>query len=219
MIYPGIYRDSAAEEVIALRNDGKTLSVRVRGIDFEGPDFDALQPMGDIREAAGAGFTLDSSGTLCSFELSFVMPMTVVTPLSREMGALRVRFALGAPLPIPNGRIDSEVVELALEFQGQTFRSMGTSGWFEDELVDLQRRLPSGVYMLACINCAFSDYSPVGHGCFGGLACFRGAKEAYKKVNTKADLFQIWDRLTEFVQETYVCPEFERRSPGAGYRG
>ena len=141
------------------------------------------------------------------------MPMSLVTPPTWNMWALQVHSALGSPLP--NGRIDSEVVELALEFQGQTFRFMGTSAWFEDELVDLQRRLPSGVYMLACVNCAFSDYSPAGHGCFGGLACFRGAKEAYKKVNTKADLFQAWDRLTEFVQETYVCPEFERRRPGA----
>jgi hypothetical protein len=217
MIYPGLYRDSVAEEAIALHNDGKTLRLRVRGIDFAGSDFDTLEPVRAPREATGAGFTLDPSGTLCAFELSFSMPMPLVTPPSWDIWALQVRFALGALLP--NGRIASEVVELALEFQGQTFRSMGTSGWFEDELVDLQRRLPPGVYMLACINCAFSDYSPAGHGCFGGLACFRGAKEAYKKVNTKADLFQVWDRMTEFVQETYVCPEFERRRPGAGYRG
>jgi len=216
-LYPGTYRDSAGEEAITLRNDGKTLSLRVRGTDFAGSDFDALELLGDAREAAAAAFTLDSTGTLCSFELSFAMPMTVVTQLSRETAALRVHFALGAPLP--SGRIESEVVELALEFQGQTFRSVGTSGWFEDELTDLQRRLPPGVYMLACINCAFSDYSPYGHGCFGGLACFRDAKEAYRKVNTKAALFEVWDRMTGFVQETYVCPEFERRKPGAGYRG
>ena len=58
-----------------------------------------------------------------------------------------------------------------------------------------------------------------GHGLFGGLICFRGIKAEYRAVNSKAALFEILDRFTEQVQETHVCPEFERRTPGAGYRG
>jgi hypothetical protein len=27
------------------------------------------------------------------------------------------------------------------------------------------------------------------------------------------------DTMTEFVQETCLCPEFEKRAPGTGYRG
>jgi hypothetical protein len=75
------------------------------------------------------------------------------------------------------------------------------------------------MYLKACINCAFSDYSPCGHGLFGGLACFRDNKQAYLSVQTKRDLFEIWSTMTEFVQETFLCSEFERRAPGAGYRG
>ena len=56
-------------------------------------------------------------------------------------------------------------------------------------------------------------------GLFGGLACFRDNKTAYLGVQSKADLFRIWGTMTEFVRETYVCPEFARRQPGAGYRG
>jgi hypothetical protein len=86
-------------------------------------------------------------------------------------------------------------------------------------MLDVQNQLPSGTHLRACITCAYSDYSPVGHGLFGGLACFRDNKSEYLAVRSKADLFRIWSKMTGFVQETYLCPEFERRQPRTGYRG
>jgi hypothetical protein len=106
-----------------------------------------------------------------------------------------------------------------LKFEDQTLTSGGWSGWFEDELLDLQRQLPPGAYLKACINCAYSDYNPYGHGMFGCLACFRGNKAGYWAVGGKRDLLLVRDTMTEYVQETYLCPEFERRHPGTGYRG
>jgi hypothetical protein len=44
-----------------------------------------------------------------------------------------------------------------------------------------------------------------------------GNKNAYLAVRGKHDLFRIWSTMTEFVQETYLCPEFLKRRPGAGY--
>ena len=80
--------------------------------------------------------------------------------------------------------------------------------------------MPEGEYLKACINCAFSDYSPFGHGLFGGLACFRDNKEGYRMVKTKHDLFRVWGTMTGvLVQETFLCREFERRFPDTGYRG
>jgi hypothetical protein len=73
--------------------------------------------------------------------------------------------------------------------------------------------------MRACFSCAFSDYSPAGHGLFGGLACFRGAKEEYAGVQDKRGIFELWSRRTEYVQETHVCEEHRPRVPGTGYRG
>ena len=58
-----------------------------------------------------------------------------------------------------------------------------------------------------------------GHDLFGGLACFRDNKSGYRAVRSEGDSFRIWATVTEFVQETYLCPEFERRLPGTGYRG
>jgi hypothetical protein len=60
---------------------------------------------------------------------------------------------------------------------------------------------------------------PSGHGLFGGLAGFRDNKAGYKVVQSERDLFGIWGTTTEFVQEIDLCPEFERRIPGTGYRG
>jgi hypothetical protein len=134
-----------------------------------------------------------------------------------DAGILEVHLELGEPLP--NGCLDRQSLKLRLRFGTQIIASTGRSGWFEDGLLDLQRQMPDHAYMKACINCAFSDYSPYGHGMFGGLACFRGNKAGYRAVTGKMDLFRTWHTMTEFVQETYVCAEFEKRLPGTGYRG
>ena len=65
-------------------------------------------------------------------------------------------------------------------------------------------RCPRGPTSSLHINCASSDYSPVGHGLFGGLACFRDNKEGYRKVKSKHDLFRVWGTMTGFVQETFL---------------
>ena len=73
--------------------------------------------------------------------------------------------------------------------------------------------------MKCCHTCAFSDYHPVGTGTFGGLACFRDHKQEYLALKGKAALMHFFNKSTENVQETYLCPEFEKRIPGTGYRG
>ncbi|HSY47275.1 MAG TPA: hypothetical protein VLC46_00525 [Thermoanaerobaculia bacterium] len=73
--------------------------------------------------------------------------------------------------------------------------------------------------MRACINCLHSDYSPYGHGLFGYMTCFRNRKAEYLRVKSKDDFWKVHDHFEEMVQETYLCPEFERRVPGTGYRG
>lgn len=79
--------------------------------------------------------------------------------------------------------------------------------------------MPEGVFIKACINCRYSDYSPYGHGLFGCMTCFRNIKAEYLKVTTKQEFWSLHGRQDRFVQETYLCGEFERRIPGTGYRG
>ena len=89
----------------------------------------------------------------------------------------------------------------------------------EPVLNDPQAQLPEAVFIKACINCLYSDYSLYGHGLFGCMMCFRNLKADYLKVTTKKDFWSVHGRQDRFVQETYLCPEFERRIPGTGYRG
>jgi hypothetical protein len=130
---------------------------------------------------------------------------------------LAVELALGEPLQ--NGALAHERLKLELSLPSRSIASSGRSGWFEDELRELVQALRSDERLVACITCQFSDYHPVGHGLFGGLACFRDAKAEYLSVSDKQGLFAIWDRRSALVQETFVCAEFEPRPPGSGYRG
>jgi hypothetical protein len=214
--YPATYKDRAGRELTSIANDGHVLSMTVGGIEFRGRDFDGFEPTGEPDPARLASFTF-STGSLCSCVIETKMPVPVVTPHGLTEGVLAVHLELGDPSP--DGGVDREDLSLKLTVGERLFTSKGTSGWFEDEMLDIQKQLPEGTYMKACINCAFSDYFPGGHGLFGGLACFRDNKSGYLSVKTKRDLFAIWKTMSGWVQETYQCPEFDRRVPGTGYRG
>jgi hypothetical protein len=220
MKYPAIYHDGCGKERTIIENDGKTLRMIIRGIEFVGPDFDMLEPVLN-HESCELGFFTLADGCLCSCTIECQIPLPVVVGEQTVASILHVHLDLGDPKSRPLGGIyiDREDLKLTLTLGDAIFTSSGRSGWFEDELIEIQALLPEGTYMKACINCGLSDYSPAGHGLFGGLACFRGNKEGYRSVKSKIDLFRIWETMTDYVQETYLCPDFERRQPGTGYRG
>lgn len=213
--YTAIYTDSRGFERTFITNDSATLRVRVRGVDFAGGDFDSLSPVEGTPAAQLGQFTFHD-GDLCSCRIECEIPVPIGGRIEVE-GVLRVDLVLGDPAP--NGGLDREDLRLTLHFDGLSFASPGTSGWFEDELLAIQAQLPEGVFIRACINCLYSDYSPYGHGLFGWMMCFRNRKAEYLRVRTKAEFWSVYDRYDRLVQETYLCPEFERRVAGTGYRG
>ena len=210
------YRDKNGDVATQISNDGKILSVVVRDVEFCGSDFDSLEPIDGTDATRLSSFTLQH-GCLCSCTIDADMPLGVVVDEDTNNGLLSIHLELGEPQS--NGRLGREIVRLELKLGKTVYCSRGNSGWFEDELLDIQRQLPKGTYLKSCVSCAFSDSSPYGHGLFGGLACFRENKAEYLSVKNKRDLFRVWDTMTEFVQETYLCREFQRRVPGTGYRG
>ena len=193
----------------------------VRGVQFRGSDFDSFEPQDVSDPAQLASFTF-LHGSLCFCAIEADIPVPVVMPTGTVDGLLTCGLELGEPLP--TGQMDREQLKLRLAVNGQNYSSEGKTGWFEGEMLDLQGRLPPGTFMKACINCAFSDYSPCGHGLFGNLICFRANKAGYQALPSGADFekdayFDVMATVSEMVQETYLCPEFERRVPGTGYRG
>ncbi|MEJ7733166.1 MAG: DUF6304 family protein [Polyangiaceae bacterium] len=210
------YRDARGSERIEIHNDGQRLRTVIRGVPIAGSDFDDLSVESAHRAAAASLFTLYGD-EVCACQLEVTFPIEVVVAGAPIAATLVAELELGAPNPERPG-ISRETLTLALRLPTGELRSSGRTGWFEDELLDLWRQLDGG-HLRACICCAFSDYSPYGHGLFGALACFRDAKDAYRRVSTKQALFDLWPRLSGFVQETHLCPQFELRRPGSGYRG
>ncbi len=216
--YPAVYRDRFGEVATTLYNDGKQLSMTLRGVKFTGTSLDDWDPVADVDSSLSQPFMFTRSGkVLCEYTLAFDMPILVVFQAEQLQGTLHVLLTLGAATP--NRGTDREILFLTLTVGGSSFASQGKVGWFEDELLDIQRQLPEGMYMQNCFCCAYSDYHPVGSGLFGDLACFRNKKQEYLAVSNKYALMDMWPTHIEDVQETYRCPEFARRKPGAGYRG
>lgn len=208
---PATFSDKRGSECVSIQTTGTSLATTIRGIGFTGEDFDSLSPL----EATDL-FSL-CGGCLCGCRLMVGIPVRLVTPQELRRAIIQADIVLGEP--VPNGGLDNETIQVRLAQPEFTVVSGGDSGWFEGELLSLVAQLPIGFSIEACITCGLSDYSPYGHGCFGSMACFRGAAEDYRRVCSKADIFAIWGRLTEYVQETHYCPHYEPRPAGRGYRG
>ena len=214
--WSGWYRDRYGSEPIVIDNDGHRLVTRVRGLEFCGEDFDALEPVAGAAAAEGR-FVL-SGGYLCSFVLEWDVPLPVVVAGDEVGGVLHCRLTAGSPRG-PHGGLDAEELTATLQFGESVIATDRPCGFFEDALSSIHRRLPTDTYVKACISCAWSDYPPAGQPLFGGMACFRDVKDEYRRATTKADLFRILDKRTGWVPETYLCDQFERRGADAGYRG
>jgi len=214
--YSAIYSDTRGTEETVISNDGETLRITIRGVEFAGTMFDDFEPGDGVERDRLEMFTL-CRNELCSCRIGCMIPIPMIDNGCLSDGALDVEIILGEPLP--DGRLDREEIHITLICDRGEFRGSGQSGWFEDELLEIQAQLPESIYMKACINCLYSDYSPYGHGTFGGMMCYRNLKAEYIKVKTKDDFWPIHGLQDRFVQETFLCPEFERRVPGTGYRG
>ncbi len=63
--YPALYRDAHGEEATVIENDGKTLRMVVRGVEFTGTMFDDFEPSIAQDDPDLAPFSL-YCGSLCS---------------------------------------------------------------------------------------------------------------------------------------------------------
>lgn len=221
--FPGAYVDEAGAEQITWRVEplprpqrpdvlGYEIRTQIRGIEFWGYDFDGLEP-GQPERARSAAFTLDPWNNLIDCTVHGDLPCTV------EQGGERVPAVLNFALDLwttgeePTPR-ESNWLRLTMSVGGEQLEIV--DDWFEDGVLRMDRSLPADTRLVCCATCLYSDYSPAGHGLMG-MACHRGAKQQYLAVRSKADYWSV--PVTEVVMETYLCPEYQRRVPGTGYRG
>ncbi|MFF3995287.1 DUF6304 family protein [Streptomyces cyaneofuscatus] len=210
--WAGWYRDRGGSESVVLTTDGQQIRIRIRGVDFEGESFDDLAPVSGTPPESGMFALADGALTDCVLEWDLPLPVLVD-------GALR-QATLGCLLSLR--RVDPDLY-LTLHLDGAAYESARAESDFAAALTAIQRVLPDGIQLQTCIACAFSDYFPApGRGLSGGLACFRGAKDAYRGVEGEDAVLDLWDRRTGFVQEIWSCQEFEvrpSRGAGTGHRG
>jgi hypothetical protein len=236
--YPATYTDEHGVEQTVIRNDGKALLMTLRGVEFTSKWLDEFEPTIAVDDPRLAAFPLNrwrgctqwgpntgrQRAELGSCRIEFVMPVAVVSPEKNLQGQLTVQLTFSAwadPAAMGAEWAERKQLHLVLSVGDRAYPGRGM-GDFESEMLVIQRELPEGWYVKACINCAFSDYSVYGSGMFGCIICYRCCKSEYLKVRDKDEYMEIMYRYVDQVdrvQETYLCPEFERRVPGTGYRG
>ena len=202
--YPANYKDKFGKEETQIYSDGSTLYITLRGIKFEGIDFESLE--GQI-DKSKFEYVIYENGLSCltNFELTFIIPVNIVWNGKEITEHLAVFVAT---------ENNHSVVRLKLETKFRTFVNEKEYSDFESAIVGIQKKLPDNTKIKTCLSCKYSNYHPVGNGMLGGLICFKNLKEESQKIRSKNDLMKLLDKVVESkkvfnVQETFVCNDHE----------
>jgi len=216
--YPAIYRDAHGEEHTVIENDGQTLRMIVRGIEFVSKAFGSFEFLTaqNRDEAISAGFALDRYDDLLAATIIYEMPLMVIVRHEEILGTLTVQVDLEGAGTNAAERPWADPI-LSLAYNDLQYATGSYSGCFEGAFLSIQKRLPADTFIKCCFNCAFSGYNPSGNGLWG-MFCHRNHKEEYLQANNKPLWFRLNRESAETVQETYLCPEFERWNGETGYR-
>lgn len=211
-IYPAKYTDNKGEFETTIRNDWKTLRMNLRGVEFSGSSFDYFRPDENELEENLRTFSLDKYKQLSNFKLECEIPVKMLENNKDSEAVLRIYFEHKI-LEISTGFYDYEL-KLILNFQGQEFCST-VYGDFEDcfgEIRSQLRKAQNNIALKCCFGCKLSDYSVYGHDVFGSLICFKDFKERFLNMKTQYDYCDLLEEKNlEYVQEVYLCPEFQPR--------
>ena len=213
--FPGTFEDHDGAETLIwhIQNRpgwGGHYEIRIRSAALWGPDFDGLEP-DDAGAVRHSGLPLNSAGDLTECVLTGDLPCLI--DLAGRRRPTTVHFELDLREHSDRPAHNRKNLQLSTIVNGTTYAI--TDDWFEEGTLRLDDALrPSR--LVCCVTCLYSDYSPAGHGLMG-MRCHRDAKGQYLAVRSKADYFHV--PVTEDVPETYLCDEYERRTPGTGYRG
>ncbi|WP_416969901.1 DUF6304 family protein [Streptomyces sp. 4F14] len=216
--WPGYYTDRHGREAVTFVSDGRaSIQTTIRGVLFEGDNMDDLGALSGEPPAEPFAFR---EGGLCDCLLEWAEPLPVVVRgEGTRAGTLHCALHLG---DFPGSELADQTFRAVLRLDGRDYPAGDDCDSYESALHEIQRNLPSGVRIKACVSCAWSDYPPGACALMGDLACFRDAKDAYRRVTGKQGpngIFTCLEQRTEFVQETWVCEQFEDRVGDVGYRG
>lgn len=212
--FEATYEDKKGVERITISSDGSDLFFTLRGVDFEGHDFEMLSGEVDTTQFDFDIYS-DGSGYLTNFKLEVVIPIQLFNAATNELFSENLTVSVGVGETTEIESLDSELNSLKLCAAFGDFSVVKKLEWMEDALVQLQNQLPSHIYLKTCLSCTYSNYSPYGNSMFGNLHCFKKMKEPLKKVKDKSDLLDLWSNEAMengnifSVQETFDCSDHE----------
>lgn len=213
--YLAKYEDKRGVETTYIKSDGSDMFLTLRGIDFEGSDFDQLTAEKVDKKKFDFELFTDGSGDLTNFKITVTIPVLFYNSQSEETFTenLIAHIEVGETTTIKE--LDSEINSLNLTSSFGVFKVKKKLEWMEDALVALQNKLPEHIYLKTCLSCKYSNYSPYGNGMFGSIYCFKNIKEQLVTLHDKSDLLDIWtaeavNKGAMFsVQETFECNEHQ----------
>src|SRR4051812_13830593 len=165
LTFPGTYEDDRGIEPLEWRISptwpvgwapGYAVSTVIRGVRVRGGDFDALLPR---QRGAGEGLLRWDRIGLVECVLTGDLPITVDAGGVARPAVLRFELDLRR-----SSRGDPRAGILRLPCVVDGMPASVTDDWFEDGLIALEAALPAEHRIMACVTCAWADYSPVGHG-------------------------------------------------------
>ncbi|MEU4495023.1 DUF6304 family protein [Streptomyces sp. NPDC023998] len=128
-VWAGWYRDRRGAEAVTIAAHGRQLRTRIRGVEYEGATFAALQPAG-------------AHGVLSSCVLEWDIPLPVDLDGAVQRATLSCLLTLGEPQP--DGSLDRADLNLTLHYGGAAYESGVAGGDFGDALARIQKQLPPG---------------------------------------------------------------------------
>ncbi|WP_190123154.1 DUF6304 family protein [Streptomyces inusitatus] len=128
-VWAGWYRDRRGAEAVTIAAHGRQLRTRIRGVEYEGATFAALETVG-------------AEGVLSSCVLEWDIPLPVHAGGSVERATLSCLLTLGELRP--EGSLDRADLNLTLHYGGAAYESGVAGGDFDDALDRIQKQLPDG---------------------------------------------------------------------------
>jgi len=205
-----------------------SLFMEVDGVKFEGTSFDDFilidkeeHTKEELKRFAFAQINVHGSDnyifSLCDCVLEFSIPVILIREKINEnvSGTLDVHLTLGRALN--KGALAFEEANFKLKFENKKLES--TSDYFEMGFQGIRKQLNGEIAIKNCFTCLYSDYHPIGNSFFGSMMCFKNNKDAYLKVMDKISFLKLTEKGFIYVQETYSCAEYKKRSQNIGYRG
>lgn len=131
-VWTGWYRDRRGAEAIVITADGRSVTTRVRGVQYTGASFAALRA---TEESGGLPLT----GCVLEWDLPLPVAVGGGTP---QPGTLSCLLGLGEALS--DGSPERVDLQLTLHCGGAAYESGVTGGDFEQALERILRQLPPG---------------------------------------------------------------------------